>query len=188
MAIDLSEFEQLAEQNTKKQQEQKEQRKQEEENRRKQKQKEQDEELDQLRNIKSYILSEDFENWLSSILNSKKEEIKEQGYFSFDVSEYKRRIDYSNVNPYGIAETEYNVHFGCFYNKRSVYFTFTTQCGEDKSPHRRTAYSMVREILDLIEDRLIEITKNKFIIKREKTEEGNYKITTYYIRFLLNDE
>ena len=47
---------------------------------------------------------------------------------------------------------------------------------------------MVREILDLIEDRLIEITKNKFIIEREKTEEGNYKTTTYYIRFLLNDE
>ena len=81
MAINLSEFEQLAEQNTKKLQEQEEQRKQEEENRRKQKEKEQDEELDQLRNIKSYILSEDFENWLSSRLNAKKEEIKEQGYF-----------------------------------------------------------------------------------------------------------
>lgn len=187
MAINLSEFEQLAEQNTRKQQEKEEQRKQEEENRRKQKEKEQDEELDQLRNIKSYILSEDFENWLSSRLNMKKEEIKEKGYFSFNVSEYKRRIDYSNVNPYGIVETEYNVHFGCFHNKRSVFFTFTKQCGEEKSPHRKTAYSMVREILDLIEDRLIEITKNKFIIERREEKDGNYKTTTYYIRFLLNE-
>lgn len=190
MAIDFTEFEQIAQKNTIK-------KKQEEENKDIQKEIKQceeqyEEQLEKLKLFKSYILSEDFENWLALELNDKKQEIKLFGYFSFTVIEHTTCFDATKINPYGLVKTNYSIYTDiATTSELSASFTFLTQCGQNKTPQNHVVYSMVQEILDLIEDRLVEITKNKFIIERkEKTDISGIdtiKYNKYYIRFCYND-